>query len=120
VWSICPGADASDEELTGVFGRLHSRRVVYGHLHRSFSRRVRDVLIANAGCLSLSYDGDPRATYALVDGDSIEIRHVVYDVEREARALIDSGFPYGGWMAQMLRKGSHVPPPAGLAPHSGV
>ena len=116
VWSICPGADASDEELTDVFGPLHSKRVVYGHLHRSFSRRVRDFLIANAGCLSLSYDGDTRATYAVVEDDKIEIRRVAYDVEREALALADSGFPYSAWMAEILRQGSYVPPPEPVQP----
>jgi len=45
------------------------------------------LLLANSGCLSLSHDGDPRAAYAVVDPDGIEIRRVEYDVEREALAL---------------------------------
>lgn len=69
-------------------------------------------LLANSGCLSLSYDGDPRAAYAVVDPDRIEIRRVEYDIEREARALVSSGFPYASWMAEMLRAARYIPPPA--------
>jgi putative phosphoesterase len=111
VWRITP-ADASDEELINTYGPLQSRRVVYGHIHRSFVRRLPSFTVANSGCLSLSYDGDPRATYAVVDDDQITIRRVGYDVEREITRLFDAGFPYAAWMAEMLRKASYVPPPS--------
>ena len=68
--------------------------------------------LANSGSVSLSYDGDPRAAYALVDDDRITIRRVPYDIEREVAALIEVQFPYASWVAEMLRKGTYVPPPA--------
>ena len=110
VWSITT-ADASDDELARVLGALGTRRVVYGHIHSPYVRRLPAFVVANAGCLSLSYDGDPRAAYAIVDDNTITIRRVAYDVEREARALTDAGFPYAGWMAEILRKAAYVPPP---------
>jgi putative phosphoesterase len=110
VWSITTG-DASDEELARVFGVLNAPRVVYGHIHNPYVRPLPGFVLANAGCLSLSYDGDPRAAYAIVDDDAITIRRVAYDVEREARALVDSGFPHAAWMAEILRKAAYVPPP---------
>ena len=109
-WGITP-AEASDEVLAGTYGPLASRRVVYGHIHRPFVRHLAGFILANSGCLSLSYDGDPRAAYAVVDDDRIEIRRVAYDVEREAAALIESEFPYARWMAAILRKAEYIPPP---------
>ena len=111
-WSITP-ADAPDEQLVRTYGPLARPRVVYGHIHRPFVRRLPGFILANSGCLSLSYDGDPRAAYAVVDDDGIEIRRVAYDVEREAAALVASRFPYAGWMAAMLRKAAYIPPPDG-------
>jgi predicted phosphodiesterase len=104
-------AHGPDEELARTYAPLASPRVVYGHIHQPFVRQLPGFLLANSGCLSLSYDGDSRAGYALVDPDGIEIRRVDYDVEREARALVSSGFPYAPWMAEMLRTAKYIPPP---------
>ena len=109
-WSITP-ADASDEDMSRTYGPLLRRRVVYGHIHRPFVRQLPGFTLANSGCMSLSYDGDPRASYAVVDEDGIEIRRVEYDLEREVRALVTSGFPYARWMSEILRQGTYVPPP---------
>ena len=118
VWSITTG-DASDSELAAVFGPLGTSRVVYGHIHTPYVRQLPAFALANAGCLSLSYDGDPRAAYAVVDDNTMAIRRVTYDLEREARALVHSGFPYADWMAEILRKATYIPPPVDqLAPHS--
>jgi len=111
VWSIV-AANAPDEELVRTYGPLASRRIVYGHIHQPFVRQLPGFLLANSGCLSLSYDGDPRAAYALVDPGGIEIRRVEYDVEREARALVSSGFPHAPWMAEILRAAKYIPPPS--------
>jgi hypothetical protein len=95
-----------------TYGPLESRCVVYGHIHRSYVRRLSSFVLANSGSVSLSYDGDARAAYAIVDNERIEIRRVEYDVEREAALLHEVHFPYAAWMAEMLRKASYVPPPA--------
>src|SRR5262245_16711703 len=107
-----PAANASDEELIEVYGPLHSARVVYGHIHSPFVRPLPSFVLANSGSVSLSYDGDPRAAYALVDDDEITIRRVEYDIEREVKALVDARFPYAEWIAGTLRTGKFAPPPA--------
>ena len=61
--------------------------------------------------MSLSYDGDPRASYAIVDDDRIEIRRVEYDIEQEIERLRAARDPQAEWIAQMLRTGSFVPLP---------
>jgi hypothetical protein len=36
---------------------------------------------------------------------------VEYDIEREVTMLFELQYPYAGWIADMLRKGTPVPPP---------
>jgi hypothetical protein len=110
VWRS-PSADASDEELVNTYGPLGSRRVVYGHIHRAYIRRLPSFTVANSGSVSLSYDGDSRSAYVLLDDDQITIRRVEYDIEREVTMLFELQYPYAGWIAEMLRKGTPVPPP---------
>lgn len=106
-----PGAEAADEELLTTYATLKSRVVIYGHIHRPYVRRLPSMVVVNSGSVSLSYDGDPRAAYAVIDGEQITIRRVEYDVEREARALLARECPDAQWIADMLRKGTPLPPP---------
>jgi hypothetical protein len=63
-----------------------------------------------SGCVSLSYDGDPRASYAEIDDAGITIRRVSYDVEEEVGRLLADGYPQAAWLAKILRTGRYVPP----------
>src|SRR6516165_12242029 len=105
-----PLADANDEELGGVFAPLTSTVAVYGHIHRPFVRQLPAMTVANTGSVSLSYDGDVRASYLILDDTKASIRRVVYEVEREAQALMRSGLPHADWLCQSLRAGRYVPP----------
>ena len=55
--------------------------------------------------MSLSYDGDRRASYLLLDDGTPSIRRVEYDVEREVKALGESGMPHADWVARILASG---------------
>jgi len=101
-------AEATDADLERAFGTLHSNVVVYGHIHQPFVRRLSPFTIADAGAVSLSFDGDPRASYALVDGDRVEIRRVAYDVEQEVRLLRESSDPFAQSTIETLRSGRYV------------
>ena len=107
-----PMPDASDEELRQVFGGLEVPIVVYAHIHRPFVREMATMTVANTGSVSLSYDGDPRASYLIMDQSRVSadepkvwIRRVEYDVEREALALLRSGLPHAEWLCRTLRGG---------------
>ena len=84
---------------------------MYGHIHWPYIRRLPSFTLANSGSVSLSYDGDRRAAYALVDDDQVTIRRAEYDVEREAATLLARQYPDAAWLAAWLRKGAAVPPP---------
>jgi predicted phosphodiesterase len=103
-------ANAADEEIRSMYSDLGAPIVIYGHIHVSYVRPLSGITVANAGSISQSYDGDRRAAYALIDGESVTIRRVEYDVESEARELLHSGLPHAGWLSRILLAGRYCPP----------
>jgi putative phosphoesterase len=101
-----PGPEDGDAELESVYAPLEHGIVVYGHIHRSFVRSVSGMTVVNAGSVSFSYDGDPRAAYLLLDDAMPTIRRVEYGVEREIKALAACGLPHADWIARTLRSAS--------------
>ena len=89
-----PVYESSDADFESVYGPLGATIVAYGHIHRPFVRRVAGMTIANSGSVSLSFDGDWRAAYLLIDDDRPEIRRVEYDLDRELKAIAQSGIPH--------------------------
>jgi putative phosphoesterase len=99
-----PLPDAPDQELLRVYGGLDAGLAVYGHIHRPYVRRVGALVVANAGSVGLPYDGDPRASYLLIDGLVPAVRRVAYDLDKAASDAFASGFPFGSWLAEVLRQ----------------
>ena len=97
-----PTSEVSDAELELVYGPLGQQIAVSGHIHCSYIRTVSAMTIANAGSVSLSYDGDRRAAYLLLDESRPVIRRVEYDVDRELKALSGCGLPHANWVAKIL------------------
>ena len=60
------------------------------------------MIVANTGSVGLSYDGDRRAAYLVLDGSTPAIRRVEYNVDRELKALSGCGFPHSDWVAKIL------------------
>jgi len=105
-----PSPNASDAELHSTYASLRAPIVVYGHVHCPYIRRLQDLTVANTGSVSQSYDGDRRASYLVMEGESISIRRIEYDVESEARELLCSGIPHAGWLSRILLAGRYCPP----------
>jgi predicted phosphodiesterase len=101
-----PGHAASDAELESVYSPLGQPIAIYGHTHHSFIRSVSGMVVANTGSVSLSYDGDRRAAYLLLDDSKPEIRRVEYDVDREIKAVFACRLPHADWVAKMLESAS--------------
>jgi predicted phosphodiesterase len=100
-----PVPEASDAEIESVYGPLGASIAIYAHIHRSYIRTVAGMIVANTGSVSLSYDGDRRAAYLLLDEARPSIRRVEYDVDREIRSLSDCGLPHADWVAKTLESG---------------
>jgi predicted phosphodiesterase len=97
-----PAADASEAELKSIYTPLDHAVVIYAHIHHPYIRSVSGGVVANTGSVSLSYDGDPRASYLLLDDGSPSIRRVLYDMDKELMILSGSGLPHADWIAKAL------------------
>lgn len=106
-----PLPDSSNDQLRATFKPLASSVAAYGHIHRPYVRELVALTVTNTGSVSLSYDGDVRASYLILDDSKASIRRVEYEIERETQALTRSGLPHADWICQTLRAGRYVPPP---------
>jgi diadenosine tetraphosphatase ApaH/serine/threonine PP2A family protein phosphatase len=93
-----PGDDES-ELLAGV----EEGRLVFGHTHVPFRREAaRGTELVNPGSVGMPFDGDPRASYALVrEGGPLEHRRVEYDHET---AAADLRRRFGPWAETVARR----------------
>lgn len=98
--------DAPDYQLLEMFDHTRRDIIVLGHTHVPFIRRLGGRLVFNPGSVGQPRDGDPRASYAILDTEEreVEIDRVGYDIDAVARAILDRGLPqplalrlYGGW-----------------------
>jgi putative phosphoesterase len=103
-----PTSDATNAELKKLYGSLGQPIVVFGHTHRPSIRSLDQSgsLLINTGSVGLSYDGDPRASYLLLDEGVPSIRRVEYDIKRELNLLASCNLPGAAWTAKMLRSAS--------------
>ncbi len=97
-----PAPEATDAELESIYSPLAQPVAIYAHIHRSYIRTLAGLTVANTGSVSLSYDGDLRAAYLLVDGITPTIRRVEYDVSKELALLSASALPHANWIARTL------------------
>jgi predicted phosphodiesterase len=105
-----PAHTASDAELESVYAPLGQPIAIYAHIHRAYVRGVAGMIVANTGSVGLSYDGDRRAAYLLLDESRPAVRRVEYDVDREIKVLYDCGFPHADWVAKILDSASPLMP----------
>jgi putative phosphoesterase len=86
--------------------RLAAEEVlIVGHTHRPLVRQCGDGWLVNPGSIGQPRDGDPRASYAVLDpGDGLaEIRRVAYDVAGCQERLRQAGWDEA--MAALLAHG---------------
>ncbi len=78
-----------------------------GHTHRPMDRDLGTWRMINPGSVGLPFDGDQRASYALVTFDDglarVDNRRVAYDVDAVIAALKAKDHPATGWISERLR-----------------
>jgi len=104
--------DAFLEKMGMALGARSGDAVCVGHTHKPWHRVVAGIHYVNTGSVGRPKDGDWRAGYVLLDveadaGVRVEFVRVEYDVDRAARAIVESGLP--NELADHLRTGGAAP-----------
>jgi len=83
--------DCSDQLL----GRGRCDVLVLGHTHVPFVRRFDRGVVVNPGSVGQPRDWDPRASFALLDTETLEcaLERVEYDAFAAQRDILDAGLP---------------------------
>jgi putative phosphoesterase len=79
--------------------------LVLGHTHVQHVERYDEGIVLNPGSVGQPRDRDPRAAYAILDLDAmdVELRRVEYDVERVVERVEAAGLP--AQIGERLRQG---------------
>jgi len=91
--------DPLDEYLTDVseeyFRNEPAKYFFSGHTHIQSLNALGTICHCNPGSVGQPRDKDPKAAFALFDGENACLRRVDYDIDRIASAMKDCGFgPY--------------------------
>jgi putative phosphoesterase len=81
--------------------------ICVGHTHQPYVLEVGDKLVLNPGSVGQPRDGDPRASYAVIEDYKVELKRVEYPVEDAVRPILDSALPDQAkeMLAEVLRTG---------------
>jgi putative phosphoesterase len=84
--------------------------VCVGHTHHPYVLEVGDKLVINPGSVGQPRDGDPRASYAVIEDYRVELKRIEYPVEKTLEAIEASGLPATDreMLAEVFRRGASV------------
>jgi diadenosine tetraphosphatase ApaH/serine/threonine PP2A family protein phosphatase len=89
---------------------LHVDYLVAGHTHLPYTLQVNGTMVINPGSVGLSRDGNPRAAYAVIDNNEVELKRVEYPIE-ETIAAVDALVPdqtARQMLADIYRSGTYL------------
>lgn len=88
--------DPREEYLTQLshayFANFSGRFFFSGHTHVQCLADFDAKVYCNPGSVGQPRDGDPRAAYAILNNDRIELHRVAYEVDRTAEEMTRAGF----------------------------
>jgi len=98
-----PDPEAWARRLEG----LEANVICVGHTHCPYVLEVGDKLVINPGSVGQPRDGDPRASYALIENNRVELKRVDYPLEDTIQVIMDSALPEQAkaLLAEALRNG---------------
>jgi putative phosphoesterase len=67
--------------------------ICVGHTHQPYVLEVGNKLVINPGSIGQPRDGDPRASYAVIEDRRVDLKRVEYPVEDTIRIIQESGLP---------------------------
>ncbi len=86
--------------------------VCVGHSHQPYVLEVGDKLVINPGSVGLPRDGDPRASFAVIEDNRVDLRRVEYPIEDALSVITSSRLPEEAkdQLAEALKTGNLSPP----------
>src|SRR5262245_4930450 len=86
--------------------------ICVGHTHYPYVLEVGDKLVINPGSVGQPRDGDPRASYALIEDNRVELKRVEYPIDDSVRTIQESSLPEPAkaLLAEVLRTGGMPKP----------
>jgi putative phosphoesterase len=82
-------ADFWSRRLVGVDANV----ICVGHTHHPYVMEVGDKLVINPGSVGQPRDGDPRAAYAIIEHQRVELKRAAYPVETTIQSIQESDLP---------------------------
>jgi putative phosphoesterase len=82
--------------------------VCVGHTHQPYVLAVGDKLVINPGSVGQPRDGDPRASFAIIEDFKVELKRVEYAIEEAVAPIQASSLPDIGkeLLIEVLRNGT--------------
>jgi putative phosphoesterase len=82
--------------------------ILVGHTHMPVALRYGGKLLLNPGSVGLQRDGDPRASYAVLEDGEPQLKRVDYEVDATVKTLWQWGLPHdvAGALERVYRTGS--------------
>jgi protein phosphatase len=89
--------DTSDDGLMEKFKKSDSDYVIFGHTHLPVLRRIGKSYYINPGSVGQPRDGDPRASYAIIDTNKNDVKIIrkSYPVENTIKKIMSLDLPEG-------------------------
>lgn len=88
---------SSETDLAAILRGVSEAYVVFGHCHLAFLRTSQGKLLIGTGSVGRPYDGDPRASWALMEVEGgnarVSLCRSAYDVEATVHAAREAGLP---------------------------
>ncbi|MCS7046934.1 MAG: metallophosphatase family protein [Gemmataceae bacterium] len=103
--------DFWSRRLEGVDAQV----ICTGHTHLPCVLEVGERLIINPGSVGQPRDGDPRASYAIIENQRVELKRIEYPVEETVRTVWESNLPEPAkaLLAEVFRTGALAKPDSG-------
>jgi putative phosphoesterase len=89
--------------------------ICVAHTHFPYYLEVGDKTVINPGSVGQPRDGDPRASYAIIENQRVEHKRVEYPVEETVRTVLESNLPEPAkaLLAEVFRTGGLAKPDSG-------
>jgi putative phosphoesterase len=100
-------APADEEFWKRRLQNVEAEVVCVGHTHVPYVLEVGDKLVINPGSVGQPRDGDPRASFAIIEDYKVELQRVEYPVEETIATVLASTLPDAAkeQLAEVFRTG---------------